>query len=316
MDKKFYTPLPEGLTIKNSPIHGLGLYTTMKIGPNVNLGITHIKDDRFENGYSRTPLGGFFNHSKNPNCMVSYGGDFIYLETLRELAPGEEITVTYTFYDPEKSNHPQTLESANFLELIKKECERAGVTYLFPETEKVPYPGSDNMLVSGYFDDKGTPTLACAVGKPEKDWYEILVHESCHMDQWSEKSKLWLNVTADGIDCDKGMDEWLGGKKFHPDEYTYYVRTMQLLEIDCEKRSVRKILDLGLGIDTVNYTKRANSYLFFYTVMLDTHKWCDVAPYDVPEIVNIMPGYFLENNAYCTVPDEVLALYKKHCYKN
>jgi len=119
--------------------------------------------------------------------------------------------------------------SENFLNFIKRKCEAAGVIYLFPETEQVAYPGTGNMMVSGYFDDKIGPTLACAIGKPEKDWYEILVHESCHMDQWIEKDPLWTNQYANGIDCDKGMDEWLGGKEFNVDEYTYYIRTMQAL---------------------------------------------------------------------------------------
>jgi len=316
MDKKYYMPLPDCVTVKKSEIHGLGLYATKAIEKEINLGISHIKDDRFENGYSRTPLGGFFNHSETPNCYVVYEGDFIYLKSLKELAPGDELTVTYTFYNPEKSNHPQVLESAHFLEIVKKECDAAGVKYLFPETNKVDYPGVGNIQASGYFDDKIGPTLACAIGKPEKDWYEILIHESCHMDQWKEKDPLWLAQYSKGIDCDKGMDEWLSGKDFHPDEYTYCIQTMQSLEIDCEKRAVRKILDLGLGIDTVRYIKRANAYLFFYDIILETRKWSDVAPYDVEEIINAMPGYFLKDEDYRNMPEILKPLYKKHCYND
>ena len=64
-----YRPLPEGLTIKRSPIEGLGLYATNDINANVYIGITHILDERFENNYVRTPLGGFYNHSDNPNVQ-------------------------------------------------------------------------------------------------------------------------------------------------------------------------------------------------------------------------------------------------------
>jgi SET domain-containing protein len=101
LGKQHYKPLPECLTIKESAIEGLGLYATQKIDAGVNLGITHIKDERFENGYSRTPLGGFFNHSDAPNCEVIYDEEYIYLKTLVELEPGTELTVTYTFYNPE-----------------------------------------------------------------------------------------------------------------------------------------------------------------------------------------------------------------------
>lgn len=207
------------------------------------------------------------------------------------------------------------MESVDFIKKIKQQCIDYGVKYLFPNTEKVLYPGDSGIMVSGYFDDKIGPTLACAIGKPEKDWYEVLIHESCHMDQWIERDPLWLNITANGIDCDAGMDSWLSGKQFHHDEYTYYVRTMQAVEIDCEKRSVKKILDLGLKLDTVDYIKRANSYLFFYDVLLHTRKWSDVAPYTIPEIINIMPGYFLEESDYHRVPKDVLKIYKEKCYE-
>lgn len=93
-----YRPLTPHVTIKNSDIEGLGLFATQNIPGGYNLGITHIKDSRFENGYSRTPLGGFFNHSDKPNCEVLYKDDFIYLVTLVDITIGEELTAKYTFY--------------------------------------------------------------------------------------------------------------------------------------------------------------------------------------------------------------------------
>ena len=46
-----YRPLPKCLTIKKSPIEGLGLYATENIKANTFLGITHILDENFENNY-------------------------------------------------------------------------------------------------------------------------------------------------------------------------------------------------------------------------------------------------------------------------
>ena len=62
-----YRPLPKNLTIKDSKIDGLGLFSKTKIKKNSFLGISHVKDDDFQDMYIRTPLGGFYNHSKNPN---------------------------------------------------------------------------------------------------------------------------------------------------------------------------------------------------------------------------------------------------------
>ena len=64
-----YRPLPSELTIKHSKIEGLGLFATAKIMKNSFIGLTHIRDEMFEGKYIRTPLGGFYNHSKNSNIM-------------------------------------------------------------------------------------------------------------------------------------------------------------------------------------------------------------------------------------------------------
>ena len=64
-----YRPLPKQLTIKNSPIEGLGLFATHNIKANTFIGVTHIRDEQFENKYIRTHLGGFYNHSNEPTVM-------------------------------------------------------------------------------------------------------------------------------------------------------------------------------------------------------------------------------------------------------
>ena len=96
---KTFEPLPSSLTIKKSPIHGLGLFAITKISSQTELGISHVKDGRFSHGYIRTPLGGFFNHSKKPNCEAVYDGDFIKIISLKNINSGDEITVDYTKHD-------------------------------------------------------------------------------------------------------------------------------------------------------------------------------------------------------------------------
>ena len=96
-----YRPLPDGLIIKESNIEGLGLFSLKTIPKGTVLGTSHIKDSRFENGYIRTPLGGFINHSENPNCFINenihyHDGQQRELYTTRPIKKGEEITVFYT----------------------------------------------------------------------------------------------------------------------------------------------------------------------------------------------------------------------------
>ncbi len=93
-----YRPLPEFLTITGSGIDGLGLQALAPLEANLELGICHIRDERFENGYSRTPLGGFINHSVSPNCEAYESGDFLRLRTIKNIEAGEELTLYYRLY--------------------------------------------------------------------------------------------------------------------------------------------------------------------------------------------------------------------------
>ena len=95
-----YTPLPHYLTIKESDVQGLGLFTTDKLDENLSIGISHVKDSRFEDGYIRTPLGGFINHSEEPNCNRVEENDYIHIKTKKTIQCGEELTLKYKWYDP------------------------------------------------------------------------------------------------------------------------------------------------------------------------------------------------------------------------
>ena len=98
MDK--YKPLSEGLRIQKSKIQGFGLFTLLFIKQGTNLGISHIK---IKDELIRTPLGGFVNHSDNPNCEKIKLHDKNYIKynlvTIKDIEGGEELTVKYTFYN-------------------------------------------------------------------------------------------------------------------------------------------------------------------------------------------------------------------------
>ena len=99
-----YRPLPKEVTIKKSYIEGLGLFANENLISNTELGISHIKDKRFEDNYIRTPLGGFVNHSTAPNCEFYIDDDYIKLRTIRHINIGNELTAEYWLYDMEEIN--------------------------------------------------------------------------------------------------------------------------------------------------------------------------------------------------------------------
>ena len=94
-----YQALPKELHIKDSPIAGQGLFAKEDIDAMMYLGISHVVVDE---DIMRTPLGGFVNHSEEPNCVKWYEdqgwGRIYYMKTIKEIKKGEELFLKYTFY--------------------------------------------------------------------------------------------------------------------------------------------------------------------------------------------------------------------------
>ena len=97
----------------------MGLFAIKAISKDTVLGISDVKDKsnsgRYSQGYIRTPLGGFINHSTQPNCIkvhvrsnlspkhwppVKEGEEpsSIAMRASRDIKRSEELTVFYTLY--------------------------------------------------------------------------------------------------------------------------------------------------------------------------------------------------------------------------
>ena len=93
-----YRPIPDNLELAKSPIDGYGIFAKFDLDAKIFIGITHTTPKKEELGRQRTPLGGFLNHSDNPNCFIVVERDWSRLYTVRPIQVGEELTVYYTMY--------------------------------------------------------------------------------------------------------------------------------------------------------------------------------------------------------------------------
>jgi len=105
MNNMTYKPLPDDFTIKKSSIDGLGLFATKLILKGSIFGPTHIHDKRFKDNFIRTPLGGFINHSDQPNVSKinskdsrDIDTDLILIEVIKDIQADEEIFLKYDLY--------------------------------------------------------------------------------------------------------------------------------------------------------------------------------------------------------------------------
>ena len=103
-----YLPLPKEVRLGFSNIHDIGLFAKERIERGRNLGICHLEIGK---KLFRTPLGGFINHSDDPNCtktmfrMTNVPDASLKMDykawnliTLQDIKEGEELTLKYTFY--------------------------------------------------------------------------------------------------------------------------------------------------------------------------------------------------------------------------
>ena len=106
LDKlKNYNPLPAGLIVADSGIEGQGLFTNRRFIAGTELGVSHY---RIEGQLIRTPLGGFINHSNEPNCLknqirIKPGFDKWNLTVIEDIEEGSELTLKYTWYEPRRN---------------------------------------------------------------------------------------------------------------------------------------------------------------------------------------------------------------------
>ena len=91
-----YKPLPDNLELRPSEIHGYGVFALEDIPAGKVLGLSHIQSPEL----IRTPLGGYINHSMNPNCIRILEGNRWYLQSIQDIEEGEEITLMYKGYKP------------------------------------------------------------------------------------------------------------------------------------------------------------------------------------------------------------------------
>ena len=96
-----YKPLPDGLYVSNSDIAGQGLFTNRKLQVGTELGLSHKMID---DNLIRTPLGGFINHSEEPNVQKYQIGNDYFIKVIKDINVGEEITLKYNWYNPVTDN--------------------------------------------------------------------------------------------------------------------------------------------------------------------------------------------------------------------
>lgn len=171
------------------------------------------------------------------------------------------------------------------MELVKSECKKYKVSCKLKDVKYLkPTP---SIRCTGYFDDENR-TLQVAM--KQRDSFEVLVHEYCHLTQWIDKVPVYTKANKYLL----AVDKWIEGTDLQDSVIDAAIQGCVDLELDNEKRSLKLIDVYGLSIDKELYVKKANAYLYFYHWMRKTRKWS--APKNLPfrnkRIIDAMPTTF------------------------
>ena len=173
-----------------------------------------------------------------------------------------------------------------FLEDLKILCKKNKIKLQLINKSFIDCDGSS---ISGYFDGD-SKIMAVATKKKVINWIQILIHESCHLDQFIENTKEWNDCTIRKVhDAYSLLDLWLNhGIEFTEKQLKNIIRKIIICERDCDTRAITKIKQYGLQ-DIINidlYTQQANAYHLSYCIVARIRKWNKplLAPYMLSKI--------------------------------
>lgn len=173
----------------------------------------------------------------------------------------------------------------------------------------------DGVMVSGFFCSH-TDRLFVAGLSP--DWVPIMVHETCHRDQYTEQIKIWndtISLNGEEHDPLTLMHEWLERKReLGERKLREVLRGAMILELDCERRAAKKIDQFYLPINLKEYIQKANAYVYFYLAMQHVRRWYPKgkAPFTLPAVWTKMPTDF--DNDYSKLPKRIKDLILHNSY--
>ena len=184
-----------------------------------------------------------------------------------------------------------------FLDDLRIKCRENNIKIKFRRGKRVKI--EDGIYGGGYFYYIDREIV---VARKNIHWLAILVHESCHLDQYLENTEIWQKSDKWGHQ----LDNWLSGKKVK--NLRKAVNSTIALELDCEKRSIKKIAYYDLPINTITYIQKANAYILYYKYVGQVRRW-KPKPYDNPEIYLKMPSRFMSDSYYRKLPDKIKKIF-------
>lgn len=136
---------------------------------------------------------------------------------------------------------------------------------------------------------------------------KVFIHEYSHFEQWKDQSKIFNT----GISATAKYDRWLN--KTVKTTKINYLRNIQKMELDCDRRAVELIKKFNLDIDIENYIQESNSYIIAYNYVHEKRKFFSSFPYHRSDLIKFMPSRHLTEDELSLCFPEHREIFLKHC---
>lgn len=172
------------------------------------------------------------------------------------------------------------MDSDRFIANLKSIADQNQIRIIAQSDVTLP---NSNEACSGYFSSK---LKELKYNPNHSNYLEILVHESCHLDQFIENSILWSKFNSL-----PSLTAWFSHDfQMDMDEINTFKDILLNTELDCELRSIEKIKNYKLNIDNDLYIKKANAYLYALDLSFKYRKWIVTDPSTFNDIIKKMPS--------------------------
>jgi hypothetical protein len=206
------------------------------------------------------------------------------------------------------------LTDQHILNFVKSEIDHCAQNQIEVQLTNCDTVALNGVECGGYFMDTPNGVLAVAMGKQYLEWLPTFVHETCHKDQYVEKSPVWDLKIKEYFNANDILDMWLNqAVELTKPQLKSVLDQVIAVELDCEKRSIEKIKKYNLPIDQTEYIQKANAYVYYHFAIVRMREWGHKSvPYENPKIWQKMPVDFNQN--YSTINRKLMNLLLRHCW--
>lgn len=216
--------------------------------------------------------------------------------------------------------YPMQLRSiVDFLNYVEQECDLAGIKVKYEPKEIITsYDEKDEGDCRGYFDDE-SKELVVACKRKINEWFPVFVHEYCHFCQWQDKEPAYVDCSVNGLDPGTLMGQWYANDiNIDVEVISESYKTLRDCELNNERRAVECIRLWNLPVDTIDYIKRANIYMYFHMFSLKYRCWYkkEWNLFEDEQLYRCMPDTLDDSNQYDIMPtdfEQRLLQIKKEC---